>query len=89
MVAHVTQPHAHVHAIPLKPKLDTLCILGAYTNNQPPITPALAHTIQIIELTYCCVIDSHLKPEGTKKDKQNPLINTLWNLGWDVNPSPL
>jgi hypothetical protein len=68
----------------LKPYI--LCTQGAHKNNQPPIIPALAHTIQIIDFTYCHDIFP-LEAIRNKQDKHNPLINTLKNPGWDVNTS--
>ena len=83
LAAHVTQPHAHAMPL-LKPYI--LCTQEAHTNNQPPINPALTHTIQIIDFTYCHD-NFPLEAIRNKQDKHKPLINTLQNLGWDINIS--
>ena len=68
-----------------KLRSDIMCIIGAPNQTQAPILPSPNHTIQFIEFTYC-----HDKfPEQAlthKHTKYNPLINTIQNKGWKINP---
>ena len=64
---------------------DIVCIIGVPNQTQTPIPPFPNHTIQFIEFTYCH--DRFLEEALTHKHtKYDPLINTIQNKGWKVNP---
>lgn len=64
---------------------DILCIIGAPNQSQTPIPPSPTHIVQFIEFTYCHdrFPDQALEQKHAKYD---PLINTIQNNGWKVNP---
>lgn len=64
---------------------DILCILGAPTPDQIPLSQTPTHIIQFIEFTYC----HDQFPETiikTKYNRYDPLIDILQQKGWKVNP---
>ena len=64
---------------------DIMCIIGAQNQTSTPILPSPKHTIQFIEFTYC---HDRFPDEGLTHNhtKYDPLINTIHNNGWKVNP---
>jgi len=66
-------------------KPDILCVKGLPYKNDPPSHPSTHLTIQFIEFTYC----NDRFPQTTidiKNKKYQPLINSIINLGWKVDP---
>ena len=62
-----------------------LCIIGAHNSTQPSLVPIHALTIQLIEFTY--YHDKfHDQTLTHKRNKYDPLINTLQINGWQTNP---
>ena len=52
---------------------------------QTPVLPSPKYTIQFIQFTYCH--DRFLEQALTHKhNKYDPLINTIQNQGWKINP---
>ena len=65
---HAPQPHACLAR--LGPNI--LCVLGAPTENQPPLTPSSPNVIQFIRFTYC----HEGFPNTSHSEKKNPLTIT-------------
>lgn len=68
-----------------KLRLGIICILGASNQSQPPLTPYPTHTFQFVEFTYCHD-KFHVQALEHKHTKYDPLINTIQNHGWTINP---
>lgn len=71
-----------MHMACLRPNI--LSVICASSDSHPPLSPFAANTIQFIEITYC-----HDKfPTVTiqeKRDKYDPLIQTIKSARWTVN----
>ena len=62
-----------------------LCVKGLPHKNDPPTSPSDNLTIQFIEFTYC----NDRFPQETidnKTQKYQPLLNSIIELGWKVDP---